>query len=101
MSIEGVNTAMTPLQFSRARSASRAVETTDASTRRAGPSAQFNLASGRQTPQPSSAQAARDVLLPPTRFHWTYRPVPGKVAAKRLPQVADSAYWSLGLNRLG
>jgi hypothetical protein len=100
MSIEGINTAMTPLQFSRARSASRAVETTEASTRRAGMDGQGGTAGDRAAAQPQAAQSSRGVL-PPAGFHWTYRPIPGKVAAKRLPQVADSAYWSFGLNRLG
>jgi hypothetical protein len=103
MSIEGINTAMTPLQFSRALSSRRAVETTESSSKRWGLPGQAGTAAERLGAQVEVAQASR-ALLPPVpkdRFHWTYKPIPGKVAAKRLPQVADSAYWSFGLNRLG
>jgi len=100
MPIDGINTAMTPTQFGRARSAVRTVETTEASVRR-NASAWQTAATADQpaTPAISGPQAARTVL--PARLHFTYRPIPGKPAAKRLPQVADSAYWSLALNRLG
>ena len=99
MPIDGINTAMTPTQFGRARSAVRTVETTEASVRR-------KAMAGNSSPSPQTANpaiAARQIptTLTPARLHFTYRPIPGKPAAKRHPQVADTAYWSLALNRLG
>ena len=100
MSIDGINTAMTPLQFSRARSASRAVETMEASVKRSVSSAGQRAAVSRMASETRSETSSR-ALVAPAGFHCTYRPVPGKPAAKREPQVADSAYWSFQLNRLG
>jgi hypothetical protein len=100
MSIDAINTAMTPLQFARARSAARTVETAESSARRQSLSG-FSRAGAGISPATAETATASRLLLPPARFHWTYRPIPGKSAAKRTPQLADSAYWSLGLNRLG
>ncbi len=100
MAITGVNTAMNPLQFATARAQLRTVETTDHTSTRS-PRGMSGMAIppaavilGRPAPKPPRLIAA-------ATFHCTYRPITGKLAAKRLPQVADNAYWSLSLNRLG
>jgi hypothetical protein len=100
MAIEGVNSRMTPLQFAATLSRSRTVETSDSASSDA-PSPD------RHAPTAYRSQPAADLRphseLPPATFHWSYRPVRtnGKPAAKRVPQFADSAYWSLSLNSLG
>ena len=100
MPIDGINTAMTPLQFARARAASRSVETTGSTTTKG---------NGRPVPltlitnAPNSIPLSPDRLVVPATFHWSYRPtlVNGKRAAKPIPQLADTDNWSFTLNRLG
>ncbi|HVX86309.1 MAG TPA: hypothetical protein VH253_16110 [Phycisphaerae bacterium] len=101
MAIEGVNTAMTAVQFARVLSRSRSVETSGSASSDA-------PGSGRYRPPPQAPErpqggARRDVLLAPAAFHWSYRPINrnGKTAAKRVPQFADSSFWSGALNHLG
>jgi hypothetical protein len=97
MPVEGVNTAMTPAQFVAARTRSRPVE--DAGRAATRPGSGGLTAAAADRPQPPTALAAAR-LVPPATFHFTYRPVPGKPAARRTPQVADAAYWSFSLNRV-
>ena len=100
MPIDGIHSAMTPLQFARARSASRSVETTGSAT---------TNANSRPFPRtlitnaPNSLPLAPERLVAPPSFHWSYRPihVNGKRGAKPVPQLADSDYWSSTLNRVG
>jgi hypothetical protein len=100
MSIESINSAMTPLQFARARATVRTVETNAALTSGSG--------NARSLPSAVSSAAASVIipthrLLPPATFHWSYRlaTINGKAVAKRTPQLADTSYWSVALNRLG
>ncbi len=101
MAIEGVNTRMTPLQFARARSASRAVETSEAATKEAGGSGR-GFSGGAGTGG-GAVMSRPERLIAPATFHWSYRPMMlnGKAVAKRVPQLADTKYWSFELNRLG
>ncbi len=98
MGIDGVNSAMTPLQFARVRSATRAIETSAPTTGNGG--------SGRHVFLNGSpgglARSTSDRLIMPPTFHWAYRPaiINGKRAAKRTPQFNDSAFWSRSLNSL-
>ncbi len=101
MALEGVNSRMTTLQFAATLSRTRTVETSDSASSDA-PSF------GRHSPVPQRqaetfAGRRNDAPLPPAAFHWSYQPIRanGKAAAKRVPQCADSAYWSLSLNSLG
>ncbi len=100
MSIDGVNSAMTALQFAQARSSSRAVETSAATTTSSRGNGRA-LVLGNASRE--SAPAAPDRLVMPATFHWGYRPtiINGKRAAKRAPQFVDSTYWSMTLDRLG
>lgn len=101
MAIEGVNTAMTAAQFARVLSRSRNVETSGSASSDA-------PGSGRYRPIPAPPErplgpARRDLVLAPPAFHWSYRPITrnGRTAAKRVPQFADSSFWSNALNHLG
>ena len=100
MAIDGINTAMTALQFARARGAGRAVETTlAASGRRNGGVLHGNGGvSGR-----NGGEKGRNVEVLPAIFHWSYgvAVVEGRAVAKRKPQLADSDNWSYSINRLG
>jgi hypothetical protein len=100
MAIEGINTGMTPTQFTRARSLTRTVETAEQSASQRGGAA-LGTHRNVSTGVGNGRREAGLPLLPPTRLHFTYRPIPGKSAAKRTPQVADTNYWSLSLNRVG
>jgi len=99
MPIDSVNSAMTPLQFARARATIRTVETNTALT----------SGSGNARYLPSRTPAAASVIIPthrllaPATFHWSYRRATanGKAVAKRTPQFADTSYWSVAINRLG
>ena len=101
MAIEGVHTLMSPLQFARARSASRAVETSEAATRQAGGSGRGDVR-GVVLARPGGVSRP-ERLVGAATFHWSYRSVMvnGKSVAKRVPQLADTKYWSFNLNRLG
>ncbi|HVS72709.1 MAG TPA: hypothetical protein VHQ47_15745 [Phycisphaerae bacterium] len=101
MAIDGVNTAMTALQFARVLSRSRHVETSGSASSDA-------PGSGRYRPLPPMGDGRREgnrreVSLAPAAFHWSYRPITrnGKAGAKRVPQFADSSLWSGALNHLG
>jgi hypothetical protein len=101
MSIDGINTAMTTTQFARARSAARAVETTDASIQRWGLPAHTGNAPERDASR-NPAHRPNAPLLPPSRLHFTYKPLPGNpAAAQRTPQVPNPAFWSTSLNHVG
>jgi hypothetical protein len=100
MPIEGVNTAMTALQFAHARSFSRAVETANHPSSKSQQNTLPHLQKLSGSALRSVLRSPTHMLLPPASFHCTYRPLPGKSAAKRQPQVADSHYWSSCLNRL-
>lgn len=101
MPIEGVNSAMTTLQFAQVRSATRSVETTGPTTSHAAGRGHAGFPAAN--PAPAARPIAVDRLVVPRSFHWSYRPtvVNGKRAAKRTPQLADTDYWSFSLNRLG
>jgi hypothetical protein len=100
MPIEGVNSRMTPLQFAATLARSRTVETSDSASSDA-PSPDRHAPSSYRAHQAPALRPNSE--LPPAAFHWSYRPVAanGKPAAKRVPQFADSAYWSASLNYLG
>jgi hypothetical protein len=99
MPIDAVNSAMNPLQFARARSASRAVETNAALSSNGGNGRSYGTAAA---PQPAAPLPAH-YSLPPAAFHWSYRlvRVNGKAVAKPTPQFADASLWSVAINRLG
>lgn len=102
MPVDGVNSRMTTLQFARAVSRQRTVETSDSATSNGTGTRETFLASGALAPPAPGARRA-PAALPPASFHWSYRPVVtnGKTAAKRIPQFADSTYWSVALNSVG
>ena len=101
MSIAGVNTAMTTIQFARARSASRSVEANAATTSKAGNGRNTALPIRGQVPVAAPVDPARLVLAP--TFHTIYKlsHKNGKSVAKRTAQLADNDYWPSMLNRLG
>lgn len=101
MAIEGVNTAMTTLQFARVRSAQRSVEMSTGTSRRSG-STRVSSPVVR-TAEPILTAERVDRLVGPATLHWIYRAemINGKRGAKRAPQLADSEYWSFSLNRYG
>jgi hypothetical protein len=100
MPIDAVNTAMTPLQFARARGRIRTVETNAALTSHSG-STRASAAAREQSAEESARRPHHN--LPPATFHWSYTltRVNGKPAAKRTPQFADTNLWSVAINRLG
>jgi hypothetical protein len=100
MPIDAVNAAMTPLQFARARSANRTIETS-AALSSGSPRSRGHLPVAN--PSPPDARIPSHRLLTPVSFHWAYSRtiINGKHVAKRTPQFADTSYWSIGLNRLG
>ena len=100
MAIDGINTAMTALQFARARGAGRAVETSLGASK--GGNGRV-LGGNGSALEGKGREKGRQMEVSAAVFHWSYQVavVDGRAVAKRKPQLADSDNWSFSFNRLG
>ena len=101
MALEGINTAMTPLQFARMRSASRAIESNESLGKKS--SAGRNAALSMRAATAHAGPPAPERLVPPPSCRCIYQlsTSNGRPAAKRALQRADIEQWSWRINRLG
>jgi hypothetical protein len=100
MALEGINTAMTTLQFARLRSASRAIESNESLSKK--PSAGRNTALALRLPHAQPAPIAPHRLVPPPSLRCIYQlsNTNGRPAAKRVLQRADMEQWAWRISRL-